>query len=368
MHLDITLGQILLAGAIAGGTIFLGLPIAFIKASARLRTFLNALAVGVLLFLFVEIAYQGVERIESYLKLSIIGHASLADMFRSLAWFVGGFVVALWGLVWFERRWIKTSPQVPGTTSQLSPHRLAFMIALGIGLHNFGEGLIMGQAFAGGHYSLGLLLVVGFALHNGSEGFGIAAPLAGSRPSIAFLALMGVIGGGPTLLGTYIGSLWVQESLEILFMGLAAGSILYIIGELIHLGRLKGSHAVMTGGLLVGFFIAFASDLFIEYAVSRGLEEQVGQRVIEMEAGEYFFEPKHIEIKQGEAVKLLVTNTGEAEHEIEIIGRGILMEQVLPVGRSLPIYLQPRYSGVIPFICDMPGHLGGGMHGTITVN
>ena len=160
---------------------------------------------------------------------------------------------------------------------------------------------------------------------------------------------------------------WINEYVEMFFLALAAGSILYIIGELIHLGRLRGGHLMMTSGLLLGFFIAFASDLFIEYAVNRGLDKQIGQKTVSIEAGEYYFKPNVIEVEAGQPIKLMITNTGEAEHEFEIFAKGLIFEQVLPAGKTTPVYLDLRYPGKVPFICDMPGHLGGGMYGHIIV-
>jgi ZIP family zinc transporter len=88
------------------------------------------------------------------------------------------------------------------------------LIAIGIGLHNFAEGLAIGQSAAGGEISLALTLVVGFGLHNATEGFGIVAPLSGGRerPSWRFLGLLGLIGGGPTFFGTLVGQAWVSDA------------------------------------------------------------------------------------------------------------------------------------------------------------
>ena len=124
---------------------------------------------------------------------------------------------------------------VVATDSTWTPaRRLALLIATGIGIHNFAEGLAIGQSSAAGEVALALVLIIGFALHNATEGFGIVGPLSAEAepPSWRFLALLGLIGGGPTFLGTVIGYPWVSEALQVLFFALAAGSILYVVLEL----------------------------------------------------------------------------------------------------------------------------------------
>jgi ZIP family zinc transporter len=164
-------------------------------------------------------------------------------------------------LVWFERRFINTAKDEGATVA--GGKRLSMMIAIGLGLHNFGEGLAIGQAYSWGHSSLAILLVVGFALHNATEGFGIVAPLNGQRVSWGFLGAMGLIGGGPTMVGSVVGSFWTVKPLEIFCLSLASGSILYIIGELLHLGRKLKEEVIAAAGLLVGFFLAFVTELLI---------------------------------------------------------------------------------------------------------
>jgi ZIP family zinc transporter len=148
----------------------------------------------------------------------------------------------------------------------MSPGRwLALFIATGIGLHNFSEGLAIGQSAARDELALAVALIVGFGLHNATEGFGIVAPLAAEeqQPSWTFLGLMGLIAGAPTFVGTLIGQAWTSEALSILFLALAAGSILYVVIELMHVCRTLCSKAIMTWGILLGLFLGFATDFIL---------------------------------------------------------------------------------------------------------
>src|SRR5207245_1739179 len=148
----------------------------------------------------------------------------------------------------------------------MSPsHWLSLFIATGIGLHNFAEGLAIGQSAAADQMSLALVLIIGFGLHNATEGFGIVAPLSGTaeRPSWRFLALLGVIGGAPTFVGTVIGQAFVSEPLSIGFLALAAGSILYVVIELFNVNRRFGHKTLVTWALLAGLFLGFATDFVL---------------------------------------------------------------------------------------------------------
>jgi ZIP family zinc transporter len=102
-------------------------------------------------------------------------------------------------------------------------------------------------------------------LHNATEGLGICAPLTGDKeqPSWGFLALLGLIGGGPTFLGTLVGSVWVSEAVSIVFFALAAGSILYVVMELLNVGRVLASKTLVTWGVLFGLFLGFATDFIL---------------------------------------------------------------------------------------------------------
>lgn len=268
-------------GAIAGLTIFFGLPVARLgRPGAARMAFLNSASIGVLLFIFYDVIRNASESIETALDASRvrgIGYGLLL---------AGGLAVGLLGLVVFERlvmRRRRPMPSGPGALAAgmlreapatvaarrqpLDPAlRVALFIAAGIGLHNFSEGLAIGQSAGQGVYRLFAVLVIGFGLHNITEGFGITAPLIGRRPSWRFLALCGVIGGGPTFLGTLLGYQFTSTALSILFLALAAGAILYVVGELQHAGRKIGAHDVAMLGLLAGFLAGYGTDLLVHVA------------------------------------------------------------------------------------------------------
>ena len=109
---------------------------------------------------------------------------------------------------------------------------------------------------------------IGFALHNATEGFGITAPFAtgGIRPSWAVLALLGVIGGGPTFVGTVIGQSFANDAVSVLFLGLAAGSILFVVIELIGVANKLGAKHILYWGLMIGLVAGFATDFVITVA------------------------------------------------------------------------------------------------------
>jgi ZIP family zinc transporter len=151
--------------------------------------------------------------------------------------------------------------------AQSAALRTGMGIAAGIGLHNFSEGLAIGQAASGGQLALAGLLIVGFALHNTTEGFGIVGPLAAARvrPSWGWLALAGLVGGGPTFLGTIVGTSFTSTYLFVGCLALAAGALLYVIGELLPIGR-RLSWEVTLWGLLAGFLLGLATELILEVA------------------------------------------------------------------------------------------------------
>jgi Predicted divalent heavy-metal cations transporter len=268
--------QTLLLGALAGCTIFIGLPVARIRnVPSSVRSMLAATATGILIFLLWDILAGAVDPVETALKAGRDGR-----FFWLATLLTVGFAGGLLPLVYYDGWMRKRRQQAllgPGAASeaefgksrsliQLSPsHTLALFIATGIGLHNFSEGLAIGQSAAQGAVSLAVVLVIGFALHNATEGFGICAPLSGDvdPPSWAFLGVMGLIGGGPTFIGTLIGVSWVSEAMSVIFLALAGGSILYVIVELLNVLHGAGSKATVTWGILFGLILGFGTDFVL---------------------------------------------------------------------------------------------------------
>jgi ZIP family zinc transporter len=202
------------------------------------------------------------------------------------ALFAGGLAVGLLSLVSYERYMKGRTPTHTGPGA-MSVHewpsgrtgladwtearRLALLIAVGIGLHNFAEGLAIGQSAASNEVALATVLVIGFGLHNATEGFGIAAPLADDldeagdarRPSWPFLLTLGLIGGGPTFVGAAIGHGFTSTALSIVFLTLAAGSIIYVVAQLLGVAAKAKRPDVLAYGLLLGVLAGFITDAIV---------------------------------------------------------------------------------------------------------
>jgi len=275
------LGTIILLGAFAGLTIYLGLPIVFLRrAPQSLKMFLNMVTAGILVFLLFDITVKVGEPISGALKQIYAQHTGIGPFILDIFLFILGTTLGSVGLVYFNcivfgQMLVNDiiPPEVEKTPGsrifsekcELTPRVLALLIAAGLGLHNFSEGLAIGQAATNGALHLALTLIVGFGLHNMTEGFGIAAPLAGLRVTWSFVGLLGLIGGGPTFLGTVTGIVFNSPQVFILFLALAAGAIIYVIVELLGIARRSATPRLIVGGLLLGFLFSYATDLIITY-------------------------------------------------------------------------------------------------------
>ena len=284
----------MLLGFIAGVTILLGLPIGRLRRPApSLRALLNATAIGILLFLVWDVFSAAWAPIDEALASVHEGKGGLGTAAGYGVLFAAGLSVGLLSLVYYEgwmtRQFARAQqarssarPYGPGAAavaelkarrpsriaSWSAAQRLSLLIAVGIGLHNFAEGLAIGQSAASGELALALLLVIGFGLHNATEGFGIVAPLAGDvdhegnlrRPSWKFLLSMGAIGGGPTFVGTIIGHGFTNEAVSVVFLTLAAGSIVYVVTQLVSVAAKTRRPDLLAYGLLLGLVAGFLTD------------------------------------------------------------------------------------------------------------
>jgi ZIP family zinc transporter len=297
--------QLVLLGAIAGFTIFLGLPLAVLQnVSAKKKGFLNAFAIGILIFLIIDVFSHAWESASDAATSALAGKSSVNDAVFDYAAMFGGLAISLLGLVWYESRYMpkpimpsfaenipkKNNPSInlesvkpssvsnPGSSNSSSQlqqqqqliqtriaYKLAMMIAIGIGAHNFSEGLAIGQSYATGAIGLAIVLIVGFGSHNATEGFGIAGPLTSlvKKPNVRFLVMAGLIGGGPTFVGTIVGSLWISTIAYILFLSIAGGALIYVSMLMYNSGRRQTTNAVIMTGIFVGMCIGFITDLIV---------------------------------------------------------------------------------------------------------
>jgi ZIP family zinc transporter len=265
--------EVALLGAIAGFTIFLGLPMGRVETrSTTTKTLLNGVSAGILVFLLVDILEHAGEVLEDSLTAAQDGASWGAFVGLAFCYAIG-LGVGLMSLLYMSkatrRRRTSIGPGAMAFAETAAGRRqealgLAMSIAAGIGLHNFSEGLAIGQAAHADEISLALLLVVGFGLHNATEGFGIVGPLVAAevRPTWGWLLLAGLVAGGPTFLGTIIGNSFSSEYVFVAFLALAAGAILYVLGELFSVGR-RLSWEITLWGVLIGFLLGLVTELVI---------------------------------------------------------------------------------------------------------
>jgi len=259
------------------------------------KGFLNALAMGILIFLITDVLSAAWQPTKLAAVAGYMGKGPASDAAIDLLALFGGLGLGLLGLALYEQRYLRRiistkkklaaveensdnhgskpslvgprdkMPQQHGSELFSSPHHLATMIAVGIGLHNFSEGLAIGQSYASGAVALAVVLIVGFGAHNATEGFGIAGPLTGisEKPQISFLAKMGIIGGSPTFVGTLVGSVWVSQLTYIMFLSLAGGALIYVTLLMYNTARRESRNDLIMVGLFIGLLAGFLTDLIV---------------------------------------------------------------------------------------------------------
>ncbi|HLM26587.1 MAG TPA: hypothetical protein VK304_06440 [Thermoleophilaceae bacterium] len=282
-----TFAETVLLGALAGFTIYLGLPVGRLgNISRRSRVALAMFAVGILAFLFADIFEHGLGILEEPWEEWGEGGGEAGEALGYLLLVGGGFAAGTGGLAFLERVMRPGDPDPPpvaggsvdvlsvedaqlisqhGDTVRSHALRVGMTVAAAIGVHNFAEGLAIGVSANAGEIGLATVLIVGFALHNATEGFGIVGPLGEVRPSWAWLGLAGLVGGGPVLLGTVVGYSVESEPLELLFYGLAGGAVLYVIGEVWTGVRRLGHKQLGLWMVAAGFALGLLTDMVVAF-------------------------------------------------------------------------------------------------------
>ncbi len=278
-------GETVGLGALAGFTIFLGLPAGRLQLlGTRARVALAMFSVGILAFIFVDVLSSSLAIVHTALDHVKNHTGSAGYLILLVALLAGGFLIGSSGLAALERRLRPAKPPIAGgagaaaaTASEAEvladeldlarrrTLRMGLTIAAAIGIHNFGEGLAIGVSARAGAISLATVLIIGFALHNATEGFGIVGPLGAVKPSWGWLGLAGLIAGGPTFLGTIVGYSITSHALEVAFYAVAGGAIIYVIGEIWNGMRRYGHRELGLLMLSAGFLLGVVTDLIITY-------------------------------------------------------------------------------------------------------
>jgi len=217
---------------------------------------LIAFTVGLLAFLAVDAGLEGLEIAEA--GPGAFGGTALVYL---------GALVAYLALAGVDAGLSRRRERASGASGvgAAGPY-LALLVAIGIGLHNFGEGVAIGSAYAVGALALGTFLVVGFAIHNTTEGLAIVAPLASSRPALRRLVGLGLIAGAPVILGAWIGAAAFNPSAAAFLFGIGVGAIAQVIVQLAPAMRDAGGrllHPKAVGGLLAGIAVIYLTGLLV---------------------------------------------------------------------------------------------------------
>jgi ZIP family zinc transporter len=230
---------------------------------ARWIKFLLAFTIGLLAFLGIEALLEGTDIANT--SAQVFGGAALVWLGAAVAF------LALAGIdSWLRGRRATVRDRGGGGDGRPGAalgYHAALLVAIGIGLHNLGEGLAIGSAYAVGSLALGATLVVGFALHNTTEGLAIVAPVARDKAArFGRLALLGLIAGAPAVLGAWIGASAYQPGVAAFMFGIGAGAIAQVIVQIapqIRDGAGRVLHPLAISGLLTGLFVMYVTGLLV---------------------------------------------------------------------------------------------------------
>ena len=226
----------------------------FIKRISKQKYhFFLALTVGLLLFLAIDSIEEAIE----------ISNENLADSFNGTLLITTVTVLSFLGLYYSGNKLIEKA----GSSKFTKPVAIALMISIGIGLHNFGEGLAIGAALGMGSIAFSTFLIVGFALHNTTEGIAIAAPMSRGKLMIGKLAAMGIIAGSPAIFGAWIGGFVYSPFTSVIFLAIGAGAIFQVIVVIMKWIQEESNQSLSTiavvSGIAVGMLVMYLTSILV---------------------------------------------------------------------------------------------------------
>lgn len=217
---------------------------------------LLGVTIGLLVFLAFDATLEAVEL--------VAGNGAFGGPLVVLLGATAAYLILEGTDAWMRRHQIRGST---GRQATLPPRRLALLIAIGIGLHNFGEGLAIGSAYAVGSLALGASLIVGFAIHNTTEGLAIVTPLAKDPLGLGRLAMLGLIAGAPAVAGVLLGATVYQPTLSAFLLGIGAGAVAQVAIKLLPLLKDTAGRVLTpltSSGILLGMAVMFATGLLVQ--------------------------------------------------------------------------------------------------------
>ena len=226
----------------------------FIKRISKQKYhFFLALTVGLLLFLAIDSIEEAIE----------ISNENLADSFNGTLLITTVTVLSFLGLYYSGNKLVEKA----GSSKFTKPVAIALMISIGIGLHNFGEGLAIGAALGMGSIAFSTFLIIGFALHNTTEGIAIAAPMSRGKLMIGKLAAMGIIAGSPAIFGAWIGGFVYSPFTSVIFLAIGAGAIFQVIVVIMKWIQEENDKNLSTiavvSGIAVGMLVMYLTSILV---------------------------------------------------------------------------------------------------------
>lgn len=246
-------------GLLSAACTFAGLALVrWLPQSGRNRGLFTMAAAGLTLFIVIEVGDQALGSVE----LGVLSDAPGSFVLSGIM-LLAGLLFGLVGLAWIETRRGRPGADAP------QPLDVAVMLAAAVGLHSLAEGLSVGQSMATSLVGPGGLVVTGLALHSLVDGAAVAAPIVGQPMPAARVFLLGAIAAGPSLLGVILGTAWVGPGLELLVLSVAAGTLIYVLRELLR-ARLENVGAVgAMWALAIGMLLGLGTEVLTELGRSR---------------------------------------------------------------------------------------------------